>query len=119
MYCKVKNNQVVSVAVVDEQSTPEWAAENGYEWIDPPIDMWWVKVDGIWREKTLAAKSAELDFYAMTRANDLQDLYVDNPEVWGNLTQEQQDRINYIINWCNNVSSQEGYPWLDIPDKDF
>ena len=115
MYCKVRNNQVVNIAVSDA----DWAAENGYEWIDPPIGQWWVRIDGVWREKTLAAKSAELDFYAMTRANDLRDLYVENAEVWDNLTQEQKDRVNYIIDWCDNVSSQEGYPWIDIPDKEF
>ena len=115
MYCKVRNNQVVNIAVADA----DWAAENGYEWIDPPIGQWWVRIDGVWREKTLAAKSAELDFYAMTRANDLRDLYVENAEVWDNLTQEQKDRVNYIIDWCDNVSSQEGYPWIDIPDKEF
>lgn len=119
MYCKIRNEQVVNVAVIDSDATPEWAAENGYEWIDPPIGQWWVRIDGVWREKTLAAKSAELDFYAATRANDLQDLYKDDTEVWNGLTQEQKDRIDYIINWCNNVSSQDGYPWLDIPDKEF
>ena len=115
MYCRVKNDQVVNVAEADQ----EWAAANGYEWIDPPIGIWWVRADGVWRDKTLAAKSAELDFYAATRINDLQNLYVDDTEVWNGLTQEQKDRINYIIDWCENVTTQEGYPWIDIPDKDF
>lgn len=115
MYCQISNDQIVNIAECDA----EWAAQNGYVWIDPPIDMWWVKIDGVWRDKTLEAKKAEMQFLGQTRANDLRHHYVNDVGVWGNLTEAQQKIVMDIIDFCDNITEQDGYPWIEIPDKTF
>ena len=112
-YCKIIGDKVDNIVECDNI----FAEENGLVWIDPPVGVDWILIDGVWRDCTEAEKRVELLTDAQRRIDQLNELYVNHPTNWNALTQAKRDEIISLIAKLENIENVEGFPWIMLPDR--
>lgn len=112
-YCKIINDKVDNIVECDNI----FAEENGLVWIDLPIGVDWILIDGVWRDCTEAEKRVEILTDAQRRIDQLNELYVNHPTNWNALTQAKRDEIISLIAKLGDIENVEGFPWVMLPDR--